>query len=208
MTGQHIVELLAGVASEVGAVGKTDRNEHQRFMFRGIDAVVNAVAKPLHDAGVFGPVPRVLKVDRTETTTSNNKATTVVVVTVEYTLTAPPLVEGGETQTLSGVVVAEAFDSGDKATAKAMSVAMRTFLLQALCLPTDEPDPDSYTYERTAGPSAEELVEAAAKATSIDQVRAVWRQAHAAGHGAEVLDEIKAVGDALAQRPDEQEKQQ
>ena len=47
MTGQHIVELLAGVASEVGAVGKNDRNEHQGFRFRGIDAVVNAVAKPL-----------------------------------------------------------------------------------------------------------------------------------------------------------------
>jgi hypothetical protein len=28
-----------------------------------------------------------------------------------------------------------------------MSVALRTFLLQVLCLPTDEPDPDSQSYE-------------------------------------------------------------
>ena len=48
---------------------------------------------------------------------------------------------------MSGLVAAEAFDSGDKATAKAMSVALRTFLLQLLALPTDEPDPDSFTYE-------------------------------------------------------------
>jgi hypothetical protein len=32
-------------------------------------------------------------------------------------------------------VVGEAMDSGDKATAKAMSVAFRTALLQALCTP-------------------------------------------------------------------------
>lgn len=50
--------------------------------------------------------------------------------------------------TLAATVAAEALDSGDKATAKAMSVAFRTALLQALCLPTDEPDPDHDIYER------------------------------------------------------------
>jgi hypothetical protein len=37
---------------------------------------------------------------------------------------------------------------GDKAAPKAMSVAFRTALLQALALPTDEPDPDSQSFER------------------------------------------------------------
>jgi hypothetical protein len=46
-------------------------------------------------------------------------------------------------------VLGEAMDSGDKAVAKAMSVAFRIALLQALALPTDEPDPDSYSYERS-----------------------------------------------------------
>jgi hypothetical protein len=44
-------------------------------------------------------------------------------------------------------VCAEAIDSGDKSTAKAMSVAYRTALLQALTLPTDEKDPDHDQYE-------------------------------------------------------------
>ena len=36
-----------------------------------------------------------------------------------------------------------------------MSVAFRIALLQALALPTDEPDPDSYSYERSeAKPNA------------------------------------------------------
>ena len=37
--------------------------------------------------------------------------------------------------------VGEAFDAGDKATPKAMSVAYRTMLLQTLCLPTGEVEP-------------------------------------------------------------------
>jgi hypothetical protein len=38
----------------------------------------------------------------------------------------------------------------DKATAKAMSVAYRTFLLQVLALPTDDPDPDADYIDRGA----------------------------------------------------------
>jgi hypothetical protein len=43
-------------------------------------------------------------------------------------------------------------DFGDKGTPKAMSVAYRTLLIQGLCIPTGEADPDSTSYER-----AEEL---------------------------------------------------
>ena len=45
-------------------------------------------------------------------------------------------------------------DGGDKATAKAMSVAFRIALLQALALPTSEPDPDSTSYERSPAKNA------------------------------------------------------
>jgi hypothetical protein len=41
-------------------------------------------------------------------------------------------------------------DAGDKATAKAMSVAFRTALLQSLSLPTDDVDPDAHSYERSS----------------------------------------------------------
>lgn len=52
----------------------------------------------------------------------------------------------------------EAFDSGDKATAKAHSVAFRTAMLQTLCLPTDEKDPDVDTYERAAAPTGQDML--------------------------------------------------
>ena len=54
-------------------------------------------------------------------------------------------------------VAAEAWDSGDKAAPKAMSVAFRTALLQALALPTDDPDPDSQSYERDNDRKAERV---------------------------------------------------
>jgi hypothetical protein len=57
------------------------------------------------------------------------------------------------TDTIATVVAGEAMDAGDKATAKAMSVAFRTALLQTFCLPTDEKDPDEDTYVRTSTPS-------------------------------------------------------
>lgn len=136
-----LTKVLAGVAAEVGAVRKTERNASQGFTFRGVDAVVNAVAGPLHAAGVLGPVPEVLDVQRAAGQSRGGGGLTRVVVTVRYTLYGP------DDDTLTGTVVAEAFDAGDKATAKAMSVALRTFLLQALCLPTDEPDPDQASYE-------------------------------------------------------------
>ena len=68
-----------------------------------------------------------------------------VYLTVRYDFYGP----AGDS--ISATVAAESFDSGDKATAKAMSVAFRTALLQTLALPTDEvDDPDHVTYERAS----------------------------------------------------------
>jgi hypothetical protein len=49
----------------------------------------------------------------------------------------------------------EASDAGDKAMPKAHSVAFRTMLLQALCIPTDEPDPNLEAHDRAAQPFQE-----------------------------------------------------
>ena len=46
-TSPKIYAALAAVMADVDHVSKRDRNEHQKFMFRGIDAVVNAVGPVL-----------------------------------------------------------------------------------------------------------------------------------------------------------------
>ena len=53
---------------------------------------------------------------------------------------------------MTAAAAGQASDSGDKAVPKAMSVAYRTVLLQALCIPAGDPDPDSQVHERAAAP--------------------------------------------------------
>lgn len=136
-------EALSKVMGEVQAVKKGSKNQAQKFNFRGIDAVMNAVGPALRKHGVI-IIPEDVDVHRSNGTTANGKPTAEVVVKVTYRVYGP----AGDS--IEGTVAAEAMDFGDKAVAKAMSVAYRTFLLQALTVPTDEPDPDSAAYERGA----------------------------------------------------------
>lgn len=194
-----IFEALASVMTDVQAVKKADRNDAQRFMFRGIDAVVNAVGPALRKHGVTVS-PRVDMYEYgTVTVGTGDKARPMghVRVLVTYTFHGP----AGDS--LPAQAPGEAFDAGDKATPKAMSVAFRTALLQALALPTDEPDPDATTYERAPSPPApppptlDELLLDAQHANSGDACNALARRAvavHAAGHlSDEALETIKAV---------------
>lgn len=136
-------QALSKVMAEVQAVRKDSKNQAQRFNFRGIDAVMNAVGPALRKHGVT-ILPEDVEVNRSNGTTANGKQTAEVVIKVTYRVYGP----AGDS--IHGKVAAEAMDFGDKAIAKAMSVAYRTFLLQALTIPTDDPDPDSESYERGA----------------------------------------------------------
>ena len=136
-------QALSKVMGDVQAVKKDSKNQAQRFNFRGIDAVMNAVGPALRKYGVT-ILPEDVEVHRSNGTTASGKQTAEVVVKVTYRIYGP----AGDS--IHGKVAAEAMDFGDKAIAKAMSVAYRTFLLQALTIPTDEPDPDSESYERGA----------------------------------------------------------
>jgi hypothetical protein len=141
----QIIELLAKVMEDVGAVRKAERNQAQNFNFRGIDAVVNAVSPALRAHGVV-VTPEIVSCDYTTVEIGKNRtAMGHCRVTVTYKFYAP------DGSYLPTTVCAESMDSGDKATAKAMSVAFRTCLLQTLCLPTDDTDPDHEVYQRSGG---------------------------------------------------------
>lgn len=136
-----IYSALAAVMADCDHVAKRDRNTHQNFMFRGIDAVVNAVGPILRKHAVI-VAPNVEHVTYDTVQTSTGKPATACRVLVTYSFYA------SDGSSIDCRVAGEAWDSGDKAAPKAMSVAFRTALLQALALPTDESDPDSQLYER------------------------------------------------------------
>lgn len=139
----NIYAALAAVMQDCDHVAKRDRNEAQRFLFRGVDAVVNAVGPILRKHRVI-VAPTVESVDYAQVPTRNGGQMTSCRVVATYTFYAD---DGTSVATR---VAAESFDSGDKATPKAMSVAFRTALLQALALPTDDPEPDAQIYEQAA----------------------------------------------------------
>lgn len=132
---------------EVQSISKDERNSQQKFNFRGIDTVMNTVGPVLRRHKVI-VVPGAVKEssERYETTPKGDatRGTAMVnrVVQVDFTVYGP----GGDHFT--GSAFGEAADSGDKAMAKAHSVAYRTFLLQALTIPTDETDPDAESHDR------------------------------------------------------------
>jgi hypothetical protein len=134
-------EAVTAVMGDVGAVRKDGRNNQQNFNFRGVDAVVNACSPAMRKHGLTCHPSKVEHRPSGKQLSGGKMATSVDVV-VDYTFTGP------EGDTFTSQVVAEAFDLGDKATAKAMSVALRTCLLQTFMLPTDDTDPDEQTYER------------------------------------------------------------
>lgn len=141
--------LLSAVMREVGPVAKNQYNEQQKFSFRGVDDVVNALSSAMRRACIFIR-PVTVKRDMRDAQTALGKPTREVSVMVTYRLEAPD----GTYKDFE--VPGEALDQSDKGTAKAMSVALRIGLLQGFFLPTTEPDPDaSYvTREGNAGLSA------------------------------------------------------
>ena len=161
---KNIQQAVTEVMKAVGAVRKAERNTAQNFNFRGIDAVVNAVSPAMRDAGlIVNPVLQSVTYDTVEVGQKRTPMGHVRVV-VGFTFTAP------DGSNLTAVVAAEAMDSGDKATAKAMSVAFRTALLQTFVLPTDDTDPDAESYERApaaAAPTVKIGSRAAAEPNSV-----------------------------------------
>jgi len=169
-----IFEALGAVMEGVQSVGKKDRNNQQGYDFRGIDAVVNAVGPHLRKHGVI-VVPAKSEARYRDVQTSTGKPSRECTVTVTYRFFGP----AGDH--IDCEVPGESMDFGDKGAPKAMSVAFRVALLQALCIPTHDPEPDAQSYERGApaawDPETQLLIDAfldeVRQAKSADDIAAV-----------------------------------
>lgn len=159
------------VMADATSLSKDQRNAQQGFNFRGIDDVMNLVGPILRTHGV-AVIPTDVSTQQRDLTTKNGTVMHEVTCVVEYTIVGP----AGDT--FVGYSAGESADAGDKATPKAMSVAFRVFLLQALCLPTDSPDPDQTTFERGAGSTkqaeADKVALGLPSQTELDAVTRVY----------------------------------
>ena len=185
-------QSIAGVMAKVGHVGKDSTNTQQNFKFRGIDAVMNAVGPALREVGGF-ITPDVQSVKYEHGLTKNGGATLEVHLRVKYSWYGT---DGGEP--ITSTVASEATDMSDKGTAKAMSVAYRTFLLQILTLPTDEADPDSEYIDRGTATPVKGIAKPAAPKGPTRASKDWWRlgadEKTAEGLAA-VFEECRAAGE-------------
>lgn len=139
-----IVKKLIAVKDRVGAVGKHETPESgQKFKFRGVDTVVNAISDALITEGVLITPISADIVSSEQVTYGKGTLAFRTVVKVRYEWTTV----GAYGDSIVSEVVAEAMDSGDKSTTKAMSVAYRVAILQTLTLPTGDKDPDHDNYD-------------------------------------------------------------
>lgn len=172
----NIFESISKVMGDIGAIGKTSKNTTQGFMFRGIDAVMNAINPALVKYKLF-IVPEVLEQSREERQTTKGGTLIYSIVKVKYTFYA----EDGTS--ITATVIGEGMDSGDKATNKAMSIAFKYACFQVFCIPTEEMvDPDKESHEVTPVKISEKEAETLAellkkKNVNIDKTLAMYKVA-------------------------------
>lgn len=180
MTDVH--QAMQAVMNDVTSLGKNQCNSHQGFKFRGIDDVMQIFGPSMRAHGLRC-VPIDIEATQGEKQTRSSVAKTIDLI-VTYRWFGP---DGSH---FDSKVAAESFDSGDKATAKAMSVALRTLFLQAFCLPTNEPDPDSYTYEISLSSKQQKFLDAVNRETNIERLREKWGQAQQLGLAKQVANRV------------------
>ena len=137
---EKIYTVIAEVMASIGAIKKDQRNDTQRFAYRGVDQVMNALS-PLLSRHKLLIIPEVLDVHREERQTTKGSNIMHTIATVKYTFYAD---DGSH---VSAVVAGEGMDSGDKSTSKALSIAYKYACFQIFCIPTEDivdPDHDSY----------------------------------------------------------------
>ena len=190
MTEQkQIFSLIPKVMADIGAIGKDRKNEKQNYKFRGIDDVYNAANSALSKHGVFS-VPTVLEETRTERTNSNGTLLFSVYLKVKYTFFAP------DGSYVEAVVSCEAFDSGDKATNKALSAGQKYAFLQVFCIPTEEPkDSEIDTHEVKAPIETKKKPEVKAKPKDVNvQLKAYLDEIASAVNVDQIKETYKAAG--------------
>lgn len=157
---------LSAVMADVQNISKDQRVTEgpARFSFRGVDDVVNVVGPVLRKHKVIVVPHEVQSVEHERYQTKSGALMDGITIRILWRFYA----EDGSF--IEAASAGQSSDSGDKAIPKAHSVAYRTVLLQALCIPTDEPDPDQTVHERA---QAEPLADLEVRSRVDQAIRAL-----------------------------------
>lgn len=126
-----IYQAISNVMADIGAVGKNNTNQFDKYKFRGIDDVMNALYPAMVKNHVF-VTPEVLESSREERASKDGKTMMYSILKIKYTFYTD------DGSSVDCVVVGEAMDRSDKSTNKAMSAGFKYACFQTFCIPTEE----------------------------------------------------------------------
>lgn len=139
----EIYSTICKVMQEIGPVAKGQRNEQQKYDYRGIDDIYNALQPIMAKHNLFC-VPTVLSDHKETQTSKTGSLVTHVSLKIEYRFFAK------DGSSIIATVIGEAMDYGDKATNKAMTAAQKYAFLQIFSIPTETlKDSEKENYELT-----------------------------------------------------------
>lgn len=190
-----VYKAIAAVQGELARTGisKDSENTFDRYKFRGIDAVYNALAPLLSKHGLC-VLPRMIERHLDERVSRKGEPMFYVTVTAEFDFVAA---EDGSIHTVR--TYGEAMDRSDKATNKAMSAAYKYAAFMTFAIPTEgDNDADATTHDvvpaehivdeaRSSWPDGPEKTKTAAMAK--------FREIKHDGNGVASLDEFEEIID-------------
>lgn len=167
----EVLKAIGRVSAALAADGisKDRKNKEQNYSFRGIDDVLNTLARLYVDNNII-VLPRYSNRVMYEYASRNGARIANVTLTGEFMIYSTA---DGSTVT-SGPFNGEAMDTADKATNKAMSAAYKYFAIQTFAIPTEgDNDADATTHEVAAPRKAAARPEPAEPAQSEDELTGV-----------------------------------
>jgi hypothetical protein len=126
-----IHQALIAAQKAIKNVGKDGQNTYDRYAYRTIDGVMDAVHAAFVQAGVVA-IPKVISKEQVERTSRKGEMMIHTTLEVEYTFYAQ------DGSNVSAIVQGEGMDRGDKSINKAMSGAYKYAMFQVLAIPTAE----------------------------------------------------------------------
>lgn len=193
-----VYKAISSVMSDLSKVGiaKTDTNTYDKYKYRGIDAVYNALAPLLAKHGLC-VLPRVLDRELVERSSAKGGVLMHTTLTVEFDLVAS---EDGSKHTIRAI--GEAMDRGDKSVNKAMTAAYKYAMFELFCIPTEGEDADGESHEVSDKPApiSQEAKAAAAdfkaaleSATDETELARIGKELSASGLPAALLTSLRAL---------------
>ena len=160
-----VYKAISAVQKELAekGIGKGQYNQFDRYAFRGIDDVYNALGPILakHELVVF---PEVTKRETIERTSQKGGMMLHVILDITYHFVGP------DGSTIKVPVIGEAMDRGDKAINKAFSAAYKLACFQTFCIPVEGQDSEQESPQIAPPKKSTRVVDAVLEGVKVDTV--------------------------------------